>query len=242
MSKKYLLDASIIASSLEDFKRRFLVQDTVLVLSDLTFKELEDRKKDKGCVVESKKFVSFIIDLFVRDTNSTEICLIEDDVSINKNRHIDENLVQYAKQSDMSILTCDKGMALWCRFYNVDCELLEVRSITTLPFIHETNGSLCLNLRKVPIGCSTFVYSPEKNKIMSSLGSDIMFIVPGNVLLVAQSEQGLCKIDTYFISKDLTLNLIGKNLYSSEDDIDTDNNPFHINLFDKWKKHMAKHI
>ncbi len=178
--------------------------------------------------------------MFVRDTSSTEICLIEDDLNY-KDKHIDENLVQYAKSQEMSILTCDKGMALWCSFYNLECELLEIRSVATLPFVHESNGSLYLNLKQIPIGCSTFVYSPEKNKIMSSLGNDYMFITPGNVLLVAQPEQKNCCIQTYFINKDLSISLVGKNLYSSEDDIDVDNNPFHTNLYDKWKKHVVKH-
>lgn len=239
MQKKYLLDASIIASSLEDFKRRFVSSDCTLILSDLTFRELEARKTDRTCEFTSVSFARFLIDLFVRDTSSTEICLIEDEIL---SKHIDENLVKYAKSQEISVLTCDKGMALWCRFYNVNCELLEIRSVTTLPFIHLSNsGSLCLNLRQVPIGCSTFVYSPTKNKILSCLGNDIMFINPGNILLVAQPEQKMCKIDTYFANKDSSLSLIGKNLYSSEDDIDVDTNPFHINLYDKWKKHISKH-
>lgn len=239
MGEKYLIDASIIASSLEDFKRRFVETDCTLVLSDLTFRELEPRKKDKKCEFNSVSFVRFLIDLFVKDTFSTEICFIEDEDC--KSKHIDEDLVLYAKSQNMSILTCDKGMALWCRFYNVKCELLNIRSVTTLPFIHESNGSLHLNLKQVPIGCSTFVYSPEKNKIMSSLGSDIMFLIPGNILLVAQAEQQMCCIETYFVNKDLSISLVGKNLYSSEEDIDTDTNPFHINLYDKWNKHIAKH-
>lgn len=237
-NKKYLLDTYIIASSFEDFKRRFVETDCTLVLSDLTFRELESRKKDKKCEFVSVTFARFLIDLFVRDTSSTEVCLIECE---SNTKHIDEELVKYAVANNMCILTSDKGMALWCRFYNVDYELLEVRSTTTLPFIHENNGTLHLNLKQVPFGCSTFVYSPEKNKIMSSFGNDIMFINPGNVLLVAQPEQKMCRIDTYFTTKDLTLSLIGKNLYSSEDDIDIDNNPFHINLYEKWKKHISKH-
>ena len=241
MEKKYLLDTSIIGSSLDDFKRRFVETECTLVLSDLTFRELEPRKKDKRCEYDSVSFARFLIDLFVRDTTSTEVCLIEYE---SNDKHIDEELVKYAGINNMSILTSDKGMALWCRFYNVDYELLEVRSVTGLPFIHENNGALKLNLKKVPIGFSTFVYSPEKNKIFSASGKDIMFINPGNILLVAQphGEEKICKVDTYLITKDLTLSLIGKNLYSSEDDIDVDNNPFHINLYDKWKKHMAKHI
>ena len=238
MGKKYLLDTSIIGSSLEDFKRRFVDTDCTLVLADLTFRELESRKKDKRCEYDSISFARFLIDLFVRDTSSTEVCLIEDE-SINK--HIDEELVKYAGINNMSILTSDKGMALWCRFYSVECELLEIRSTASFPFIRENNGALQLNLKQVPIGFSTFVYSPEKNKILSSLGSDIMLIAPGNVLLVAQADQKMCRIETFFINTNLSLNLVGKNLYSSEDDIDTDSNPFHYNLYDKWKKHMAKH-
>lgn len=209
-------------------------------MSDLSFRELEARKKYKACEYASVSFARFLIDLFVRDTSSTEICLIEDELYTNS-KHIDEELVKYAKSQGISILTSDKGMALWCRFYNVECELLEVRSITTLPFVHQSDsGSLTLNLRQVPIGYSTLIYSPEKNKIMSSLGSDILFLIPGNILLVAQPEQKLCCIQTYFVNKDLSLSLIGKNLYSSEEDIDTDINPFHINLYDKWTKHIAK--
>lgn len=235
---KYLLDASVIASSLEDFKRRYISNpDCILILSDLTLMELEARKKDRWCVVESKKFVSYLIDFFVRDTSSTEICRIESECPT---KHIDQDIVKWAKEHNVSILTCDKGMALWCRFYNVNCELLEVHSVATLPFVHENNGSLCLNLRQVPIGCSTFIYSPEKNKIMSSLGSDIMFMTTGNVLLVAQPDQKLCRIDTYIVNADLSISLVGRNLYSSEEDIDTDAHPFHFNLYDKWKKHASK--
>ena len=238
MTKKYLLDTSIIASSVEDFKKRFVETDCILILSDLTFRELESRKKDKKCEYDSRSFVRFLIDLFIRDTTSTEVCLIEYE---SNDKHIDEELVKYALNNDMAILTCDKGMALWCRFYNVECQFLERRSVTALAFIHEHNGALQLNLKKVPIGCSTFVYSPEKNKILAPSGKDIMFINPGNILLVAQPEQKMCKIDTYVITNDLTLSLIETNVYSSEDDIDVDNSPFHINLYDKWKNHMAKH-
>lgn len=236
--RKYLIDTSIIGSSLEDFKMHFVETNCTLVLSDLTFRELESRKKDKRCDFDSITFARFLIDLFVKDTTSTEVCLIENE---SNNKHIDEELVKYAEVNNMSVLTSDKGMALWCRFYNVDCKLLKIRSAHSLPFVHESNGNLHINLKQVPIGYSTLVYSPEKNVIFSSLGKDIIFMNPGNILLVAQPEQKMCRIDTYSITSDLNLNLISKNIYSSEDDIDVDKCPFHINLFDKWSKHMAKH-
>ena len=108
--KTYLIDASIIASSLEVFKRRFVETDCTLVLSNLTFRELEPRKKDKKCDFYSRSFARFLIDLFVRDTCSTEICSVEYE---SNTKHIDEELVKYAKSNSLSILTSDKGMALW---------------------------------------------------------------------------------------------------------------------------------
>lgn len=236
-NKKYLIDASIIASSLEDFKRRYIGTECTLVLSDLTLKELENRKKDRGCATDSKKFVSFLIDWFVRNNTSTEVCIIEYDSS---SKHIDTELVKYAKSNDISVLTCDKAMALWCRFYEVECQLLEVRSSATLPFVFENDGVLHLNLRKVPIGYSTYVYSPESNKIMSPLDNGVIFLNPGNIILVAHSADNACCIDTYFISKDMDMSLIGKDIYSSSDDIDTDSKPLHLNLYYKWHNHNFK--
>ena len=237
MTKKYLIDASIIASSMEDFKRRFCSSESILVLSDLTFRELEDRKIDRGCVVESKRFVSFIIDWFVRDTNSTEVCTIEYE---NSDKHIDQELVKYAKNNELCILTCDKGMALWCRFYNVECQLLEVRSSAKLSFVHENNDSVHINLKHVPIGFSTFVYSPEKNKIMSATSNEVIFLNPGYVVLVAHEANNGCEIDTYYVDKELSLNLTEKVIYFSEDDIDIEGKPFHLGLYQKWAKHTKK--
>lgn len=57
-NKKYLIDASIIASSLEDFKRRFISAESTLVLCDLTLKELEDRKKKTAVVLPTQKNLS----------------------------------------------------------------------------------------------------------------------------------------------------------------------------------------
>ena len=236
---KYLIDASIIASSIEDFKRRFINSESILVLSDLSFRELEARKKDKDCELESKGFTRFLIDLFVRDTSSTEICLIEEGSHSN---HIDEKLVEYAKTNNMSILTCDKGMALWCRFYNVNCVLLETRTISKLPFIFENNNSVYLNLfdGSIPKSNSVYVYSPIKNSIISPLENGLIFLNPGYVILVAHPQNGLCGIDSYYVNKDRNISLIGKDIYSSEEDIDDNDKPFHKNLFNKWTRYMSK--
>jgi len=237
---KYLIDASIIASSLEDFKRRFTSSpNCTLILSDLTYKELEARKVDRDCVADTKKFTRFLIDLFVRDVSSTEVCIIENFCIGN---HIDEILVGYARDNNMSILTCDKGMALWCRFYNVPCELLETRSTIQLPFVIENNNSLYLNIynNSVPKGYSVFVYQPDKNKIMSPLENGMIFLNPGYILLVAHPENAICGIDTYYVSKEKTLCLISKDIYASEEDIDVDHNPFHLELYQKWISHMKK--
>lgn len=236
---KYLIDASIIASSMEDFKRRFCSSESILILSDLTFKELEDRIIDRNCMTESRKFVRFLIDLFVRDTTSTEVCVIDSEIS---SKHIDQELVKYAKDNSLCILTCDKGMALWCRFYNVECKLLEVRSTAKLSFVHENNESVHINLRHVPGGSSTFVYSPEKNKIISATSNDIIFLNPGYIVLVAHhsTENDACNMDTYYVDKELDLNLICKDIYFSEDDIDVEGNPFHLPLYQKWLKHSIK--
>lgn len=239
MATKYLIDASIIASSLEDFKRRFVSPDCTLILSDLSFRELEARKKDRNCEFESKGFVRYLIDLFVRDTSSTEICLIEEELYT---KHIDEKLVQYAKSNNISILTCDKGMALWCRFYNVNYILLETRSIANLPFVFEKNGSTFINIfdGSIPKNSSVYVYSPIQNSIISPLDNGIIFLNPGHILLVAHPENSACGIDTYYIDSDKKLALIGKDIYSSESDIETDEKPFHKNLFLKWTKYMSK--
>ena len=143
-TKKYLIDASVIASSLEDFKRRFQTNDSILVLTNLTFVELEARKKDDSCNSGTMKFVNHLIDFFVRNTTKTELVFMDD--KIIKTKHIDKYLVAYAQEHNMSVLTCDKGMALWCRFYNVDFELLEVKNIAAFSFVKELNNSLYLNL------------------------------------------------------------------------------------------------
>lgn len=237
---KYLIDASIIASSLEDFQRRFVSStNCTLVLSNLTFKELELRKVDQECVPESKKFTRFLIDLFVRDPITTEVCTIESNCT---SKHIDEALVGYAKSNDLSILTCDKGMALWCRFYQVPCELLETRSTVQLPFVIENNNSLYINLYNGSIakGYSVFVYSPTKNKIVTPLADGTIFLNSGNIVLVAHPEKDICDIDTYYVNKELTISLIAKNIYSSEEDIDTSSSPFHLELYRKWTSYMNK--
>lgn len=238
---KYLIDASVIASSLEDFKRRFISQDNTLVLSDLTFRELEARKKDKGCSEESKKFVRFLIDFFVRDISSSETCYIESETS---SKHIDEELVKYAKSNNMSLLTCDKGMALWCRFYGVECTLLESRSITKLPFVIERNNAVYLNLYdgSIPRAHSVYVYSPARNATIPPVDRDLgtIFLNPGYIILVAHPENRVCSIDTYFVNRDRATVLVAKDLYSSEEDIDTDDKPFHKELFRKWKNYVSK--
>lgn len=241
--KKYLIDASVIASSMEEFKRRFLNPDVILLMTDLTFKELEARKKDYNCSLDSKKFVRFLIDLFVKNLNSTEVTIIEDSGDSDNNHHIDERLVEFAKRNNLSVLTCDKGMALWCRFYDVDCSLLDIRTIATLPFVIEGNESLYLNFfdRSIPKHTSVFVYSPKTNKILAPLDDGTVFINPENIILVAHpKENSICSIDTYCVNSDMTLSLIGKSVYSSEDDIDAAGKPFHKALFVKWNNYMKK--
>lgn len=239
--KKYLIDASIIASSLEDFKRRFISSESTLILSDLTFRELEARKKDRSCELESVGFARFLIDLFVKNIESTEICLVD---STNSTKHIDESLVKYALDNNLSVLTCDKGMALWCRFYGVNFVLLETRSIVKLPFIHEDRNAVYLNLydRSIPRAHSVYVYSPIRNCIISPLDKDkgTIFLNPGYVLLVAHPENNACCIDTYHITKDRTLNLVSKDIYSCEDDIETEAKPFHRELYTKWVNYTNK--
>lgn len=230
---KYLIDASIIASSQEDFQRRFVKSDTTLVMSDLTFEELESRKKDSHCSSESKKFVRFLIDLFIRDS-STEVCRIPCGVS----KHIDSSLVGYAKENNMIILTCDKGMALQCRFFGTSYELLETRSVADLPFVFHSDNSLYINLynRTIPFGIRIYAYSPSKNKSLSPLENGLIFLNPCDILLVAHPENEVCSIDTYYINSELGLNLISKNIYTSEDNIDDSVNPFHKLLYKKWSE------
>lgn len=239
--KKYLIDASVIASSMEEFKRRFLNPDSTLIMTDLTFGELEARKRDYNCSIDSKKFVRFLIDLFVKDLNSTEVVIIESEDFENK--HIDAKLVEFAKENNLSVLTCDKGMALWCRFYDVDCSLLDVRTIATLPFVIEGSESLYLNLfdGSIPQNSSVFVYSPKINKILAPLDDGTVFLNPENIILVAHpKENSICSIDTYCVNSDMTLSLICKNVYSSKEDIYMSDKPFHKALFTKWSSHMKK--
>lgn len=235
---KYLIDASIIASSQEDFQRRFVSPDSILVLSNLTFTELEARKVDSHCCIETKKFVRYLIDLFVRD-KSTEICTIK-----SSSKHVDEKLVEYAKENNMSIITCDKGMALHCRFLDVPCELLESRVVVELPFVFAKGNALYVNLfdHTIPKGYTVFAYSTTSNKTLPPLGNGIIFLNPGNILLVAHTENGICGIDTYYINNDVELNLISKNIYSTEGDINVESNPFHKELYKKWVSYMKKHI
>lgn len=232
---KYLIDASIIASSQEDFQRRFVKSGVTLVMADLTFKEIEARKKDSHCCQESKKFVRFIIDLFIRD-KSTEVC----NISVGTTKHIDYQLVEYAKDNNMSVLTCDKGMALQCRFSSVPYELLETRSVAQLSFVFQNDNSLYLNLydKSIPSGYRVFAYSPIKNKTLPPLENGLIFLNPGNILLVAHPENGVCQLDTYYVNNDLNFNLISKNIYATEDNIDDSVNPFHKTLYKKWRDYM----
>ena len=234
MNNKYLIDASIIASSQEDFQRRFVNSGTTLVMSDLTFKELEARKKDSHCCLESKKFVRFIIDMFIRD-NSTEVC----NISSSPSKHIDYQLVEHAKKNNMSVLTCDKGMALQCRFMGVHFELLETRSVANLSFVLQQDNALYVNLydRSIPFGYRVFAYSPTKNKTLPPLENGLIFLNPGNILLVAHTENAVCVIDTYYVNNDLNLNPISKNIYATEDSINDSTHPFHKALYQKWSEH-----
>lgn len=176
--------------------------------------------------------------MFVRNTSTTEVYIIDYD---NINKHIDTELVKCAKENGMSVITCDKAMALWCRFYQVECNLLEVCSSVSLPFVFENDGVLHLNLKKVPVGFSTYVYSPESNRIITALDNGVIFLKPGNIILVAFPENDICCISTYFINKDLTISLIGKDIYASEDDIDNASKPFHFNLYKKWLNNITKY-
>lgn len=234
---KYLIDASIIASSQEDFQRRFVSTDSILVLSNLTFAELEARKVDSHCCIETKKFVRYLIDLFVID-KSTEICTIQ-----SSSKHIDEKLVEYAKENNMSIITCDKGMALHCRFLEVPFELLESRKVVVdIPFIFQKDNALYVNIydKSIPKGYAVFGYSATSNRTLSPLENGMIFLNPGNILLVAHPENGICGIDTYYINNDVELNLISRNIYSTEDDINVESNPFHKELYKKWISYNKK--
>lgn len=239
--KKYLIDASIIASSLENFKRTFINSDTCLLMTDLTFQELEARKKDYNCTPDAKKFTRFLIDLFVKNLSSTEVAVIGSTENPNS-KHIDKELVCFAQANNISVLTCDKGMALWCRFLKVEYTLLEVKNISTLPFVVEDNGSLYLNLfdMSIPRGFSVFVYSPKTNKILTPLEDGTIFLNFENIILVAHSENGACSIDTYCVNYDMTLSIIDKSVYSSEEDFDVTEKPFHKSLFNKWSSYMKK--
>lgn len=234
---KYLIDASIIASSQEDFKRRFISPDITLILSNLTFVELEARKVDSSCNIDSKRFVRYLIDLFVRD-KSTEICNIK-----SSSKHVDCKLVEYAKENNLSIITCDKGMALHCRFLDVPCELLESRVVVELPFVFEKGNALYVNLfdKSISKEYTIFAYSPVTNKTLHPLENGIIFLNPGDILLVAHLENGICGIDTYYINNDVELNLISKNIYSSEEDINVESNPFHKELYKKWISYINRH-
>lgn len=237
VAKKYLIDASVIASSLEDFKRRFETANITLVLTNLTFVELESRKKDDSCNSGTMKFVKHLIDFFVRNTTSTELVFMDEKI---KTKHIDKDLVAYAKENNMSVLTCDKGMALWCRFYSVDFELLEVKNIAALSFVKEDNNSLCLNLfdGSIPDGQSVYVYTSLES-LKKPLESGLVYINPGDTILVAHpTENNICEIDTYFVDSKSDINLISKDIYASEDEI-SNSKAFHRSLFIKWTKYTA---
>lgn len=236
-TKKYLIDASVIASSIEDFKRRFETPNIVLVLTNLTFIELESKKKGDSCNSGTLKFVNHLIDFFVRNTTTSELAFIDEEI---KTKHIDKDLVIYAKEHNMSVLTCDKGMALWCRFYDVNFELLEVKNIAELSFVKEVNNSLRLNLFDGSISDSesVFVYTSLK-KIKKPLENGLIFLNPGDTILLAHpTENNICEIDTYFVDSKNDINLISKDVYASEDEIN-DSKEFHRSLYIKWTKYTA---
>ena len=140
----------------------------------------------------------------------------------------------------MSVLTCDKGMALWCRFYSVDFELLEVKNIAALSFVKEDNNSLSLNLfdGSIPDGQSVYVYTSLES-LKKPLDDGLVYINPGDTILLAHpTENNICEIDTYFVDSKSDINLISKDIYTSEDEI-SNSKAFHRGLFIKWTKYRA---
>ena len=235
--EKFLIDASIIGSSLEDFKRNFINDNTILIMSDLTFIELEAKKIDSNC---NQKFARFLIDLFVNDLLHTEVSIIKNTETNNK--HIDLELVKYAKSNDLSILTCDKGMALWCRFYDVDCNLLTVRKVTSLDFVKEDNSSFYINIFdfSVPKGHTVIVYSPRTNRIAHYLDDGTIFLNSGDVILVAHPKNSACQVDTYSVNPDMSTSLTSVSVYASKEEVELAEKPFHETIYTKWSNYMKK--
>ena len=231
MMKKYLIDTSLIGSELTKFKLKFCSGNSILVMADLTLDEIEGRKVDSGCTLASQIFARFLIDYFISNIDFTETVILP---RANANKHIDSFLVDYAKENNLIVLTCDKAMALRCRFQNVDYELLPIRP--ELYFITFENNQPCICLKNILKGTSILVSSDGLTKKFYDLDKNI-YLSEGDTILVASPahESGKCLLQEYLFSSERAT-LISKDIISSEDET---SNHLKKDLFFKWSHHMA---
>lgn len=170
-----------------------------------------------------------ILDFFANDIDSkyTEVYMSE------AKGHIDRDIVEYAKKHSCEIITADKGMCVWCRFYGVPFERLERKNLKTeLNYIKEYEGNYFVYLREVPFDSSVFVIDPAE-QLKSDRGSARVPIDVGDYILTATLNEEKCLIRKYIV-KEEEIKKVTEEYYSDSCDC------LAKKLYQKWCRYMNR--
>lgn len=232
--EKYLIDTSIVGSSLQEFKSKYANNNnSILCMSNLTFFELEARKVDPKCDIPTESFVRWLINYFVKETKKTEVFNLTKDV----NDKVDTVLVNYAKENNLTVITSDKGMALYCRFQSVECILLEVRYSKDFRFVeYADDNSRRVNVFNTPDSYAVFVKGPshisgpDENGYINLENNDRIF----QMHYPFSTSAILCEVDEYLVTNN-SIDYVSTHPFDTEEQV-TKNNYM---LYQKWCKSLS---
>lgn len=234
--KKILMDTSVLGVGDGLLEERLLKParegTAKIVLLSLTMEEIE-RLHYKEVSASTLYDVRKILDFFAKDKESkyTEVDILEENTS---NGHIDKSLVSYAKNNDCCVITADKGMAIWCRFYKVPFEIWERKHMKTeLKYVREFRGGYYIYLREIPLGESAFVIDPSE-QIKRDDGYAHIPIDIGDFILTAKLKNDNCYITRYIVEEG-RISKVSEKIYSKELDEITQK------LYSKWCEHVKKY-
>lgn len=231
--EKFLLDTSIVGSSFQEFKNKYVSNsNSILCMSNLTFFELEARKIDPQCDLATKSFVRWLIDYFVKEVKKTEVF----NLTKKSNDKVDTVLVDYAKENNLTVITSDKGMALYCRFQSVKCILLEVRFSKDFNFVEYTEDNLRrVNVFNLPPSYAIFINSVihksiDENGYINLENNDhiIQMHYPFSTSAV------LCEVDTYLVTNN-SIEYVSTKPFDTEEQVKKD----YYMLYQKWCKNLS---
>ena len=236
--RKYLIDASIVCGSLSDFRDRFCFSDSILIMSDKTLFELEKvKKKDlEECDNVSRIFVRFLIDYFARNVNLTEVFTLE--TRANQN-HIDYDLVDYARMQNWSVITAEKGMALYARMKHVEYVLIEPRYFKEFKLYNNKQGKVLVNVYDLNSDDTVFVSVNSTHFKSPNFDGNIQ-VDEGNHVFHMHSSKlyGICEVDEYIFTHN-NFELFKTVGFNTKSEIFENSEEDYERIFNKWEKNKS---